>query len=72
MVLVTIASSPTVELTTCPAGEFQKLVPVFLEEIENTGYAGVLIGYGISKRTTVNVYVKSAGIRLMRQISHAP
>ena len=71
VLLQPISGGPLSKLAAGAAGEFQHLLPVLLEEIENPGDDFVLFLQGISKGSTVDVDMEAAGACLVGPVAQA-
>lgn len=70
LVPVAVPGGPADQLARGAAGEFQKLHPVFLEEVQGPGDGGVLVGFCLPEGIPADVDVQAATAGLVTAVAH--
>ena len=68
-VFVAIASGPAFQLSWGPAAELEKLLPMLLHEVENSGDGGFLFFLRFPEGFSAEVNVKAAGLGLVGTVA---
>ena len=69
LLLIAVPGCPLIQLVLGAAAEFQQLLPVLLEKVEDTGNGGVLLFLSLSEGQTAHMDMEAAGPGLMAGVA---